>query len=407
MKTNIRLALILFLCIVPNLVAQQLERYEGTLSIDKERQLYAAVMDVYFESFSENDTVKFTIQGGTEIKTIESKGVAVSYTITGEKEVWGSREKTILIPVKNIFQKKLHISYTNGFEEIKNPRFQYNPDWIEFNIYINWFPWNINYGLFDYSIKIETEDTVIGANLSQDKLLTSPVKTFDIPFVVSDKAQSKLTDNKKIKLYHHKVSDTIVEKVTEKSEQYFAYFAKAFGQSNAKELTIVMYNSGRDLNYARPQFISLDLNKRFTKTDDKTLAHEIGHLWWNKADLFSWEDWLNEAFAEYSAILMYRLNYGQKAFDEYLGKMEAKLIELELPVLWGIDKSHPKSNTVMTYKGAHYLCKLEDRIGKEQMISLMNTTHSKNIKSTSEFLNVLSEVQDESTANWFEKLLKQ
>ncbi|MDT8401169.1 MAG: hypothetical protein RQ743_05700 [Bacteroidales bacterium] len=45
-------------------------------------------------------------------------------------------------------------------------------------------------------------------------------------------------------------------------------------------------------------------------------AHEISRLWWLRADANTWEDWLNEGFAEYTALVVLRELYGKEYFEE-------------------------------------------------------------------------------------------
>jgi hypothetical protein len=46
-----------------------------------------------------------------------------------------------------------------------------------------------------------------------------------------------------------------------------------------------------------------------------TLTHEVAHFWWSGAPSVTWENWLNEAFAEYSALMYVRKFEGVEAFD--------------------------------------------------------------------------------------------
>lgn len=392
--------------ITQSLSAQNIKQYNGTLDIVEERQAYDATLDILFDSYSNKDTLRLFIQGGAEIHSVKSKGLPIEYSIVDDKVVWDSREKTILIPVQNIVQKKIRIQYSTKFAEIQNPRFRYDPNWTEFNIYTNWFPWNIEYGLFDYSLKISSNDPVIGANLSENGTLGSPVKTFDIPFLISSKAQKRTTENGNINLFHYQVADTIIDTIQDKSDRFFSYYEKTYGTIDSDELIVIISKSDRDLNYSRPRFVSLSLNDGFTKTDAKTLAHEIAHLWWNKAEMATWEDWLNEAFAEFSAMIIHREEYGRVAFDDYVRKMGLQFEELELPAIWGIEKSDPNSNRVLTYKGALILLELEKKIGEERMKQLLGEMHVRRIMSTEGFLDLLSELTDINTSGWFERQLQ-
>ena len=165
-------------------------------------------------------------------------------------------------------------------------------------------------------------------------------------------------------------------------------------------------DSKRSLSYSRPNYISLAFDQKFTKTQFKTLAHEIAHLWWLKADLSTWDDWLNEAFAKYSALLMYRADFGEEALAEYVQKYGDWIRSLKAPPVWEIEKDNPNNNAVVTYKGALRLLELESRIGIEKMEALLKETHTQQIVVTDDFLNLLAELSDKETSRWFEEQLK-
>ena len=399
--------LALLLTLSSGLGAQQLARYTGTLSVDKEEETYAAELVIDFASFAAEDTLKLFLQGGAHITSLRTgDGAAIDYAITDEN-LYG-KEKAIIIPAAGVVDKRISISYTNRFTEIENPQFPYDPDWFEFNIYTTWFPWNIAYGLFEYRIRVEADDPVIAAGMGEDgKVVSSPTPSFDIPLLVSAGARREGTAGDPVQLYHYGIADSTVATIGDRARRYFDYCTQTFGAPTSDELTIIVSASDRDLNYARPRFISLALDSAFGRADDKTLAHEIGHLWWSKADLAGWDDWLNEAFAEFTALLIYRDTYGETQFAKNRAETAEWLRKLDLPPLWGIDKLDPRSNQVLTYRGAHCLWQLEERIGRPAMADLLRATHTTRVTTTPEFLALLAERHGEATRAWLEETLKE
>jgi len=45
---------------------------------------------------------------------------------------------------------------------------------------------------------------------------------------------------------------------------------------------------------------------------------EFSHLWWSNAPTDTWEDWLNEGFAEYGAPRAVRQRIGKAAFQSLI-----------------------------------------------------------------------------------------
>jgi hypothetical protein len=141
------------------------------------------------------------------------------------------------------------------------------------------------------------------------------------------------------------------------------------------------------------------------------LAHETAHTWWQFAPKDSWEDWMNEGFAEFSALMVIRELFGEKAFNE---RLEAKKNNLsETPPIWGFDRNDrftpAKSQAIeanLYSKGPVLLYLLEERIEEEKFLALCEEMVASRISSTGDFLNLLSKNYGTELRNWFENLLE-
>ncbi|PIB28407.1 hypothetical protein BFP77_09525 [Maribacter sp. 4U21] len=391
-----------FLTLTTHNYGQKIEKYIADVNVDRVNSSIKADFQIKFSELTENDTIKFFLHESSTIHSILSFNKPIEFKFTDEKLI--GEDKAILIPTNAVSENMVEISYSIDLSLIKNPNFKYNPHWMEFNIYISWFPLNIEYGLFDYEIRLDTDSTIVGTMLTNDSILKSTTRTFDIPFVISDEILKTNADNGKITLYHQNVSDTIIQNIKKKSEQYFNAYNSMFGVTNADNLSITINSFSRTIVYARPQFISLSIDDKFTKNNGKTLAHEIGHLWWNKANVGNWEDWLNEAFAEYSSLVLYRNENGAADFEAKIKNIEKRIENLK--PIWNIDKLDPNSNTILTYKGAYLLYQLENRIGTNRFIELMKETHQLEIFTTKDFLGLVAVNIDKKTKDWFKTKLR-
>ena len=52
----------------------------------------------------------------------------------------------------------------------------------------------------------------------------------------------------------------------------------------------------------------------------KYIAYELAHLWWCKSNPNSWEDLLNESFAEYSVRMELRKVFGEVKYAAKIDK---------------------------------------------------------------------------------------
>ena len=400
MRTIIITILLSIICIP--LFAQKIDKYIGKVTFEKGNKNFSAEFNIEFSNLKLNDTIKLFLHKDVKINSISSNGNSVEYHLSDEKLL--GEDNAILISSKNISSDAIQISYSQNINNIKNPNFQYNPNWIELNIYSTWFPLNINYGLFDYEISVLTNDRVVSSNVVNDTILKSLVPTYDIPIVVSNKIKKLPVENGKIVIFHYGVSDNIIKKVENKSAQFFSKYTDMFGSTNSENLSIAINSFNRTINYARPQFISSSIDDSYTIVNEKTLAHEIGHLWWNKADVGTWNDWLNEAFAEYSSLLIIRDVYG---IDEYQNRLLQTQERFEgSPPIWNIELLNPNRNNAITYKGAYLLVLLEKQVGKKKMFDFLKQLHKLKIKTTDDFLKLLKSECDSEISNWFEMELR-
>jgi aminopeptidase N len=134
------------------------------------------------------------------------------------------------------------------------------------------------------------------------------------------------------------------------------------------------------------------------------IGHEMAHLWWNKADADSWEDWLNEAFAEYSSLLIVREIFGRNEFQNQMMERTKNIDNTK--AIWGINRRDPEAYYILYHKGAIILNELELKIGNKAFLALCHSYHKLNIRTTGDFLDLLKSQEGEEMNIWFEKMLK-
>ncbi|HOK23993.1 MAG TPA: M1 family aminopeptidase, partial [Coprothermobacter proteolyticus] len=145
--------------------------------------------------------------------------------------------------------------------------------------------------------------------------------------------------------------------------------------------------------YARTGFVVLpridtESYKRQEVSYFSNLAHECAHLWWANAPVNSWEDWLNESFAEYSALMAVRELFGTVRFESILAK---KLKRSEgMPPIKGIKRNDERAFTVLYDKGCLVLYELEQMAGRKEFIGLLRKTFQQKVSSTEEFLQLVA-----------------
>jgi len=140
---------------------------------------------------------------------------------------------------------------------------------------------------------------------------------------------------------------------------------------------------------------------------EKYFAHEFAHLWWYKANVNTWEDWLNESFAEYSALMIIRKKHGYEAFYNIIER-KRETIE-DTPPIWGLDRMGEDTeivHQVLYDKGPIILYEMENIIGRKDFVKFCNKLITNNISSNSELLELLETTNGKDVVESFKKMLK-
>jgi hypothetical protein len=287
-------------------------------------------------------------------------------------------------------------------------------EWTELGLYSAWFPFNPDYGEFTYSVLVDVPDEhkVVGlgevSRVRKGWLLAEREKVNDIVVIASPRLKSSMVKEGELSMTLHYVElnqvfkDYLREKVSWLLNNYQFWF----GGTSTKEMTIVVLPSFRieGGGYARRGFVVLCPEEKPNEESFRYIAHEIAHLWWAYAPSASWEDWLNESFAEYSALMALRERFGDETFQEFLRRKSERA--KDLPPILGLRRENEKAFNVLYDKGPVILGKLESKVGRETFMRILKESSTRKVRLTSEFLNVLSLISSPKNRDWFEKLLE-
>ncbi|MCT4660574.1 MAG: M1 family aminopeptidase [Tissierellales bacterium] len=302
--------------------------------------------------------------------------------------------------------------------------------WVELGIYAPWFPLEENFPEANFEIDVEfTEDNyvLIGSpNIKKNgkNYKIEIKKSFsDCSFVASDKfVDQKIEiingDNKVLIYYIDEKNEKSARKLGKQVKVIIDYYTECFGEIENSDYTIAIVPRGNGEDgggYNRPGFVVLpDIDDIGSSShvkygnDEyyafKYLAHELAHLWWHGADPKTWEDWLNESFAEYSSLMALEKLAGKNIFDKKIDEYEK--ISEKLNSIWGIERDDDDAFDLLYVKGPYLIHKLKMKIGKEGFLTLTRSMHSKNIVTTNDFLKEVKNIAGENIANDFEYNLK-
>jgi hypothetical protein len=385
--------------------AQKIMAYQGKISFDSLKILNAA-----FDIKYHNDTskeIQFYINKNAVIDSLKIDNKNILYETEFPKDFLPDLKR---ITIHNLFSKffNLKISYSYSLIKIEYPTFIYNPHWIELSFYTGWFPANINDRNYSYTLDFEVPENykIISSgkieNHQNHVTITNENNAFDIPVVLSDEFQIFHTKNNKVRFYGTHLQPKTIEDVKNTSENIFTLYEKRFGVCNSGNLIVAINSFGHPMSYSRKGFISLSFKDEFADKAKRTLAHEIGHLWWENAPFGTWQEWLNESFAEYSSLIWAEKNMAEKDFDLLLKKYENNY---EKPLKISQVKNQEDSNwfSVIYLKGAYMLYKLNKDMGDEKMDIFLHKANQMKISNTKDLLELLKTVTNEKTVESFAK----
>lgn len=155
-------------------------------------------------------------------------------------------------------------------------------------------------------------------------------------------------------------------------------------------LSTLAYLSARD----RPQFANLAMHQIFFS--DILVAHEVAHQWWgNTITTAGYRDeWMMEALANYSALLLLERKRGAKALEEVLDKYREHLltkgvngepIDAAGPIRLGarLETSQtPEAYRAVVYeKGTWIIHMLRRRLGDVAFFNMLRELHTRFLRS--------------------------
>jgi hypothetical protein len=284
-------------------------------------------------------------------------------------------------------------------------------EWIEIGYYTAWYPVHYDSRRFtsQINISIDKDYKVSGSGfvVKEDSVWemkhTWPV--FDNVILASKdlKTREFQEGDLIIETVYTTFPEADIDSVLLGCKDVLSYYQKIYGLKDSAYLKFVLSPVEGHGGYGRDNYISLKASE-FDLYLKKGIAHEMAHFWWNSAVTDAWDDWLNEAFAEFSMLLYLREKVSKKIYDELVVEYE-KLTENSLPI-WGIDRASPEAYTALYNKGSLILIEFEQSLGKEQFFDFLDTVLNEKVKNTIDFLDLVEKEISKEMRLWFESKLK-
>lgn len=309
---------------------------------------------------------------------------------------------------------KLDISSINYWNSGNVPADFTKENGFEVGMYSAWYPIEMSKGNFHYEINVKApKGYQILANGEVSKQETtkwkvlSNVRQFDIPLIISNRLERKVYNfnGSIIELSHFGKSQEEVDNLANDIQSILTLYNERFGDvSQTGIMRFAFVPRDNRASYSRKGFSAINSSGSELVTFS-TIAHEIGHFWWAGADSASWEDWLNESFAEFSALLAIKLKYGDKKYSDRIASFSN--MSQNSPPIWGLDRASDISTLVLYKKGPIILTQAQTKFGKRKFNKVARSLIGLNKKNTNAFLSKVEQITNKKEREWLEHQLHQ
>ena len=260
------------------------------------------------------------------------------------------------------------------------------PDRVELAVYSNWYP-SFGYGpVFDVALQVTMPRGWVVTSLgerrghreSQEETTTrwEARSVSDVLIIASPMLRSKDIETAagRVRTHHTRLPESYLRREAQETEQTLLLFAEILGEASGSQMLQQVY-SPRDWGqgFARPGMIVMAEGRVLRALEEDPgmsfvhgNAHEAAHFWWRGGA--GQGDWINEAFAEYFAILAVRAVQGEGPFrDDLAEKRKAvRALPEDAPALAVVPSSNDGHGYTIKYlKGALMLDAFREHLGDD------------------------------------------
>lgn len=169
----------------------------------------------------------------------------------------------------------------------------------------------------------------------------------------------------------------------------------------------IVVTSREEGGYSRGTLIALtDIADASEAGLTQFVCHELGH-YWSRGNAMTVENWLNESFADYVAIMGMRAAFGEAVFEERLARYQTQIETASdaLPPVWTSETTERPPYLVAYRKGPLALARAEALIGREAFWRFLQAAMDARVSTTPQMLDVFQTVAGAEARIAFEAIL--
>jgi len=278
---------------------------------------------------------------------------------------------------------------------------QVHDRWVELvAAYSGWVPLDGSGDPYDLRLRVELPDgwTAVGTGGLRlvDGRWRSEATAAPGAVLIAAPELRRLDAGEDLSIRHVDLPPETAERIAEAARQVRRILAEWFGPAAGDRVEVVFAPRESGGGYARPGLVVMlyDAGPDADPGRDagflRYLAHEVSHLWWRGASTTDWEDWLNESFAEMTALMVLREWLGEEVFARWLERFREAAAGL--PAVRGVDRGDERAFEVLYRKGPVLLAELEAEVGREAFLRFLRARLDGRPHTTEACLEALEEV---------------
>ncbi len=400
--------------VVEDINAPTVKRYDILLDIDVERKTLAVIVMAQID-FKGRESIDFTLWKNSTINHIRYKKKELTYSF----DTNAKSSNTYIrqgAPLRLSAPKKrgscsITFDYTCNLDSLDTWMSSIEKDWVQLGYYMAWFPINSDSRDFTarVSVSINKGYTVSGSGIVLRKgdkwVLSQPWGAFDLQIVASPSLKSKkmTSDGHTFEVVYTEFADADADSALVACSEALQFYTRLFKTIPSNEYMKFLVVPRHGGGISRKNFITY-ATRRFNEHFKTAIGHELGHFWWNKASTFSWEDWLNEGFAEFSMLWYIKCHFDKHVFDCYLEACRENARHA-CPI-YEVDRDAPEAYDALYNKGALILFDLEQKVGELRFFEFMQGVAEREITSTAALLQYAEKKFGKETREWIENRIK-
>lgn len=286
--------------------------------------------------------------------------------------------------------KIIEINYCGIINRIQESEINsINDNFIELNLYSPWYPLIKSIPTVKYKVLISgiPDYNVLEANKVENNWSLN-IDSMDC-YILAMKNYSHRSikiNNAEVSFYSiNETGNKMVELLVKYVEDTLNFYNSKFGSKNINnKFNILVAPRIKGGGYCRDNLIVLS-EKEFKEEDlIHFMAHEMAHFWWNKANVTTWEDWLNESFAEYSSWLYIEYAFGKKKYNNLIDYYKKTIASY--PPIMGMDRNDSKAY-IARAKGALILHEFRKVYGDYEVKKIFTILDGLEVKCTDKLIN--------------------